>query len=69
MTILAVIPDIGFTFPASFIFHLAYLLLCSGLLAFDFQHRQFPTALRTALRVLVGINLGTLLILGFNSYF
>jgi signal transduction histidine kinase len=60
MTILAVIPDIGFTFPASFIFHLAYLLLCSGLLAFDFQHRQFPTALRTALRVLVGINLGTL---------
>jgi hypothetical protein len=35
-------------------------LLCSGLLAFDFQHRQFPTALRTALRVLVGINLGTL---------
>jgi len=60
MVILAVNPDIGFHFPASFFFHLAYLLLCSGLLAFDYQHRQFPSALRIALRVLAGINIGIL---------
>ena len=61
MAILAVNPGISINIPASFFFHLAYFLLCSGLLAFDFQHGQFPAALRTVLCVLAGINLVALL--------
>ena len=58
MMIMAVNPDIGLSFSASFFFHLAFFLLCSALLVFDSQHRQFPRSLRTALCVLAGINLG-----------
>ncbi|HSN95171.1 MAG TPA: hypothetical protein VLR89_08945, partial [Anaerolineaceae bacterium] len=61
MTILAVNPDVGSQFSVSFFFHLAYLLLCFGLLAFDYKQRQFPSALRIALMVLAGLNLGVVM--------
>lgn len=61
MALLAFKPLAGFSVPASFFFHLAYSLLCSCLLAFNSQGRHFPAGLVIALRVLAGINLGSLI--------